>query len=284
MVFMKKILFSILFLISFVFTVFGQELLTFGGFHTQLYGYTDPRYTGDDKGDYLKTAAWYVGTEYLQRKVPTGVPELEHLVLGAATNILVQNSFTSKDLYAVPSLNIPSQQILSDPVANAGRFQLTLSGFGGLEEEWYGAQVGLSVFLKGYNEVSRQKYAADGSLVNADGRGWVFDSSLILPNFQFRLGPTAIPHFVISLFRGEYDPSYGALVAKVDVPLAGFGSLDVGGSLYQTASIFVEPTVKLGDFTASLRAGTILNYYDSSFTRVGVLEGAFLSGSVGTHW
>jgi hypothetical protein len=264
--------------------LFAQDLLTFGGYHTQLYGYTDKRYVGDDKGDYLKTLAWYGGVDYLQRHIVSDVPELQNFVLGAATNLYVQNDFSSRTLYAVPSQGIPNPEtILSDPVDHAGRFQLTLSGFGGFEDDWWGAEAGLSVFLKGFNETSRQKYAPDGSKIFVSGRGWVFDSSLIMPNFLFRLGPEKIPHMVFSLFRGNYDPGYGALVARVVIPL-GFGALDVGGTLYQTASIFVEPSVKLGSFDASVRVGTVLNYYDSSFTRVGIFEGAFVSGALDFRW
>ncbi len=280
---MKKIV-SLLCLCAAAFPSFAQELLTFGGYHTELHGYTDKRYIGDDKGDYLKTTAWYAGLDYLQKHIVTDVPELTNFVLGAATNLYVQNDFTSRTLYAVPSQGIPDPEtILGDPVDSAGRFQLTLSGYGGFEDDWWGAEAGLSVFLKGFNETSRLKYAPDGSKVSVTGRGWVFDSSLILPNFQIRVGQEKIPHMMFSLFRGNYDPGYGAFVAKVVIPMA-FGGLNVGGSLYQTASIFVEPTVKMGSFDAAVRVGTILNYYDSSFTRVGIFEGAFLSGSLNYRW
>lgn len=279
---MKKLI-ALLCLCAASVPLFAQDLLTFGGYHTQLHGYTDKRYVGDDKGDYLKTLAWYGGVDYLQRHVVTDVPELQNFVLGAATNLYVQNDFSSRTLYAVTSPSIPQETILGDPVARAGRFQATLSGFGGFEDDWWAAEAGLSVFLKGYNEQSRKKYNSSGTIVDVTGRGWVFDSSLILPNFLFRIGPEKIPHVVFSLFRGNYDPGYGALVARVVIPL-GFGALDVGGSLYQTASIFIEPTVKLGTFDASVRVGTILNYYDSSFTRVGIFEGAFISGALDYRW
>jgi len=280
---MEKIL-SSLFFVVLILPLSGQELLTFGGFHNQLHGYTDNRYVGTDKGDYLKTTAWYGGAEYLQKGVFADVPELKNVVLGAATNLYVQSDFSSRELYAVTTPAIPLEKILDDPVDRAGRFVYTLSGFGGFNETWWGAEVGLSAFLKGYNEQSRQKYDPTGNKISVDGRGWVFDSSLILPNFLVRLGPDNLPHFVLSLFRGNYDPGYGALLAKVVVPIQGFGSFQVGGSLYQTASIFVEPAVQMGNITASLRVGTILNYYDAAFTRVGIFEGAFLSGSLGFHW
>jgi hypothetical protein len=281
---MKTIISSLFVSLMVLTSATGQELLTFGGYHSQLFGYTDQRYVGSDKGDYLKTPAWYGGSEYLQRKVVPDVPELKNFVLGAATNLYVRSDFSSRTLYAVTTPAIAQETILGDPVDRAARFDYTLSGFGGFEEEWWGFQVGLSAFLKGYNEQTRQKYDASGNQVSVDGRGWVFDSSLILPNFLLRFGPEALPHFVASLYRGNYDPGYGALVAKVVIPFPSVGSLVVGGSLYQTASIFLEPSVQLGDTSLSLRGGTILNYYDPAFTRVGIFEGAFLSGSMGFHW
>lgn len=265
-------------------TAYAQDLLVFGGYHTQLYGYTDPRYIGNDKGDYLKAFGWFTGAEYNQTKIPTGIGALEHLSLGAAANLFVQNEFTSKSLYPVTNPVIAAQTILSDPVDRAARFQLGISAFGGFQEDWWGAEAGLSVFLKGYNETSRLKYDPTGTIVNADGRGWVFDNSLILPNFKLRIGAPSIPHFILYLFRGEYDPIYGVFGGKVVVPLKGFGAIIVGGSLYQTASIYLEPMFSISGMDFSIRTGTVLNYYDSAFTRVGIFEGAFLSGSVQFHW
>jgi hypothetical protein len=279
---MKKIV-SLLLLCGAALPLSAQQLLTFGGYHTELHGYTDDRYVGDDKGDYLKTSAWYGGVDYLQRHVVSDVPELQNFVLGAAGNLYVQDNFAMRSLYAVASQSIPAQTILSDPVDRAGRFQLTMSGFAGFEDDWWGAEAGLSVFLKGFNEQTRQKYDSSGGIINVTGRGWVFDSSVILPNFQFRIGPEKIPHMVFSLFRGDYDPNYGAFMARVVIPMA-FGGFDVGGTLYQTASIFVEPSLKMGNVDAAVRVGTVLNYYDSSFTRVGIFEGAFISGSLNFRW
>lgn len=281
---MKKFLFS-LFLLSYgTFVLGAQDLVTFAGYHNQLHGYTDSRYVGSDKGDYLKTLAWYGGAEFVQNGVVTANPATKNLVLGAAGNLYVQNAFDSKTLYAVSSPVIAAQTILGDPVDRAGRFQLTLSGFTGYRDEWWAAEGGLSVFLKGYEEKSRRKYDASGNVVEAEGRGWVFDNSLILPNLRLRAGAEDLPHFVLSLFRGHYDPGYGSFQARVVIPFGPGTNLQVGGSLYETASIFVEPTFRVAGFDVGLRAGTILNYNDSAFTRVGIFEGAFLAGSVGCHW
>jgi len=281
---MIKVISPLLLSVIFAGAAFGQEILVFGGYHTQLNGYTDQRYVGADKGDYLKTFAEYMGAEYLQRNLVTTIPELKDLVLGAGLNLIVRNEFTAKTLYAVPSKGIDAQTILGDENDSTGHFQLAVSGFGGLDREWWSLQGGVTVILNGYNEQVRQKYDASGTIYNDTGRGWVFDNSLILPNFFGRFGPVSIPHIELSLFRGDYDLSYGALMTKIVVPIQGFGSVNVGGSLYQTASIFLEPHFQIGQFNVGLRGGTILNYYDSSFTRVGIFEGAFLAASLGYRW
>jgi hypothetical protein len=284
---MKKILFSLFLLAIPLLWIQAQELETFAGYHTQLFGYTDDRYVDADKGDYLKSLAWYAGSEFTQHGFRTAYPESSHVVLGAALLLYEQAGFASKDLYKVTStsVNIAAQTVPANLADRAAKFQFIASGFGGWEDEWWGAEGGLSVFIKGSEETVRLMYAADGSVVNGPGRGWVFgDGSLILPNFKVRFGTLTLPHFTLALFRGNYDPNYGALQALVTLPFSPSFTLQAGGTFFQTSSLFVEPMVSFGDYTASVRGGTILNYNDAAFTRVGIFEGAFLSGSLGVRW
>jgi hypothetical protein len=284
---MKKILFSLFLLASTSFCLQAQELTTFGGYHTQLFGYTDNRYVDADKGDYLKSLAWYAGSEFIQHGFQTAYPESAHVVLGAALLLYEQAGFSPKDLYQVvsSSVNIAAQTVPANLKDRSAKFQFTASGFGGWEDEWWGAEGGLSVFVKGSDETVRLMYAADGTVVNGPGRGWVFgDGSLILPNFKLRFGTLTLPHFTLALFRGNYDPNYGALQALVTLPFSPSFALQAGGSFFQTSSLFVEPMVTFDTYTVSVRAGTILNYNDAAFTRVGIFEGAFLSGSLGVRW
>lgn len=263
----------------------SQELLTFAGYHTQLYGYTDDRYVDDDNGDYLKTVAWYTGTEFVQKGFDSESALSKRIVLGAGVLLYVQNAFDPVDLYAVPSQGIGAETVPSDREDRAARFQVVASAFGGYQSDWWGAEGGLSVFIVGVEESVRERYDTNGNIVEGEGRGWVFgEGSLILPNLRLRAGPEAYPHFELSLYRGHYDPGYGAFQARVVVPFNQQFTLQVGGSLFQTSSVFVEPGLTFGDFTASLRAGTILNYNDDDFTRVGVFEGAFLAGSLAVRW
>lgn len=282
---MKTILFSLLFVVAGVWSLGAQELTTFGGYHTQLLGYTDQRYVAKDKGDYLKTLATYAGTEFIQKGIKTDDPGSMNIVLGGAVLLFVQNGFESRTLYPVPTKNLLEETVPSNPSDKSARFQLTGSVFGGYQAEWWGAEGGLSVFIKGEEEKVRKKFNSLGVEVDSEGRGWVFgDGSLVLPNLRLRLGSEVLPHFVLSLYRGHYDPGYGAFQARVILPLDPAFTLQVGGSLFQTSSIFLEPTVNVGAYTVSLRAGTILNYNDAAFTRVGIFEGAFVSGAFGVRW
>lgn len=277
---MKKILISLL-LCGSAALVQGQDLLTFGGYHTQLHGYKDQRYVGDDKGDYLKALAWFTGTEIVQRGFKTDSPDSEHVVLGGGVLLYVQNGFDPVTLYGVPSQSIAQETVPSSLDARSSQFQLSASVFGGYQDTWWGAEGGLSVFIKGTEEKVREKWDAGGTKVSSPGRGWVFgDGSLILPNFRLRAGAEEYPHFLISLFRENYDPSYGALQARVVLPFQNRATLVVGGSLFQTSSIYVEPGIQVAAAHLALRVGTILNYNDAAFTRVGIFEGAFVSGSV----
>lgn len=285
---MKTFLFSLLLLTSSILTLGAQELTTFGGYHTQLFGYRDARYVDTtDQGDYLKSLAAYGGTEFVQNGIKTEDPGSMNIVLGGGVLLLVQNGFDPRTLYAVlgNGKNIGQEKVPSNSADQAAKFQLNASVFGGYRSEWWGAEGGLSVFIKGQEEKVRQRYDEQGNKVDGAGRGWVFgDGSLILPNLRLRLGSEALPNFVLSLYRGHYDPSYGAFQARVVLPFDKGFTLQVGGSLFQTSSIFLEPMVTFGAYTFSVRAGTILNYNDPAFTRVGIFEGAFVSGSIGARW
>jgi len=284
---MKPFLFSLFMTILASGGAFAQELLTFSGYHTQLYGYTDSRYTGTDKGDYLKTLAVYGGAEYIQRGLALDEDFAKHVVLGAASTVTVQNAFDPKSLYAVSGngYSIASQTVPASTSDAVGKTQVTLSGFGGYSDEWWGLEGGLTFVLKIVDEKTRQKVDATGTVYDSAGRGWVPDGTpSVLPNVQLRLGSQSFPHFVVSVYRGQYDPTYGYVQARVVVPFAGGSNLQVGGSFLQTASIFVEPTFRLGFVDLGVRAGTILNYNDAAFTRVGIFEGLFFAGSAVWHW
>lgn len=293
MLLMKKLFLSLLSLLALGAGLTAQEITSFWGYHTQLFGYEDRRYVDGDNGDYLKTFAQYLGAEFVQRGVKTDSPDSEHIVLGGAVLLYVQNSFSPRTLYAVvpgataaagaPTL---SEQIVpSDIDDRAARFQLTGSVFGGYQDEWWGAEGGLSVFVKGFEEKVRKRYNRVGEIVEGDGRGWVFgNGSLILPNFRLRVGTEVLPHFVVTLHREHYDPGYGAFQARVVLPFGDLFKLQVGGSMFQTSSIFVEPTVNLGGVSLAVRGGTILNYNDKAFTRVGIFEGLFVAASAGYRW
>lgn len=290
---MKKPFLSLLFVLALAVGLSAQEVTTFGGYHTQLFGYEDRRYVDGDNGDYLKTLAWYSGAEFVQRGVDTDSPDSQHIVLGGAVLLYVQNAFSPRTLYAVtPGAGAPAgaptlaeQTVPSDIDDRAARFQLTGSVFGGYTDEWWGAEGGLSVFIKGFEEKVRKRYARDGQIIDGAGRGWVFgNGSLVLPNLRLRVGTEVLPHFIVTLHREHYDPGYGAFQARVVMPFGQLFKLQVGGSMLPTSSIFVEPTVNLGDLSVAVRGGTILNYNDEAFTRVGIFEGLFVSGAVGYRW
>ena len=260
----------------------GNKLLVFGGYHNQLSGFSNPRYVGSDKGDYTNTLAWYSGVEYQHQGF--GSEYLDSFTVGGGAAFYLQNDFTPVNLYAVPSLGIPAQSFPTGTAAQ-GNFQLNVSGFAGINENWYAVELGLTVLMQGYNETTRQVYLADGTLGQAAGRGWVWgDNSLILPNFYVRLGPTNIPNITFEILREQYDPTYGSVLAYVRIPASKSFAFDLGGSFYSTYSFFLEPHYSWNGLNLNVRLGTTLNYNDPNFSRVGVFEGFFISSGLSYSW
>ncbi len=269
-------------------TIFDSEgdkhnnINTFFGYHNHLYGYKDKRYVAADKGDYLKTNAYYLGAEYRKSGFEMISPEMKNLELGGNVNMQKIGSYDSKTLYAVPSLGIPQETFPSSSKIQdrVSKFYLNIGFYAGWNLKWLGFDFGLTGLIDGYNEEYRKKVKADATVYKAKGRGWVTDGGMVIPNFHFRIGPESFAHFNFSFMRGHYDPTYGKLIADVVIPLNPYFSLKTGAYLYQTEAIFVEPILNISSISLGMRFGTILSYNDSKFTRVGITEGLFISGSV----
>lgn len=260
----------------------GKETLhtlsVYTGYHKHIYGYEDYRYVASDKGDYISALAGYAGVEY-ERKGLKGIdPQWEdNIMLGGNLNFYMQDKFSQKTLYAVPSLDIEEELIPKNQDDRESRFQLSFGFFVGYDNDWAALAGGLTAKLSGYDETVRLKYAPDGSIVDSDGRGWVWDDSILLPNFYFRFGWVEYPHLVLELYRENYDPGYGSLQGKLNIPASKNVHIAIGGSFWETSSVFLEPSLHFDAWSIAIRAGTVINYYDDDLSRVGVLEGFYSS-------
>lgn len=256
----------------------SHSLSFFTGYHNHIYGYEDQRYVASDKGDYISALAGYGGIEYERKGLKGLDPRWEKdILLGGNVNFYIQDKFSKKTLYAVPSREIPKETVPEDRDDRESRFQLSFGFFAGYDHQWVALTGGLTAKLSGYDETERLKYAPDGSIMDSDGRGWVWDDSILLPNFYFRFGWIEYPHLVFELYRENYDPGYGSLQGKINIPAHANFHIAIGGSFWETASVFLEPSLHMKNWFLGIRTGTIINYYDDDLSRVGVFEGFYSS-------
>lgn len=267
-----------------------SSLLIFGGYHNYLYGYKDRRYVDtEDQGDFIKTFGQYYGLEYSYLGFGQEFLSQDDIKVGGLINFYYRGSLKSKNLYAVPGHSIPQETILPNKNDRAPVAQTTLGIFGGLDHKWFEVNIGLHGKIQTEYESERLKYSASSTPSNpvyesTKGRGWVWSNSAMGVNFLGRLGLENSAHFTFAVFREDYDPNYGKVMAKIFIPLNSYFKMQVGTFLYPSNAVFIQPVISFAGLSLSPRVGVIVNYRDDYFEKVGILDGAFANFSASYNW
>jgi len=262
-----------------------NKVYFYGGMGNKIYGYQDRRYVDlSDQGDYVKRMTQLVGIEFHKTDLSSISQDLKDVRLGANILFNHHSSFAQKTLYAVPDKYISAEEIFDSKQDAFGRFWLNMGFFAGINKKWYGLDLGLTYVTKAMNEEKREKYLADGGTTEVDGRGWTWKDSSVEMNFYARLGLEDSINISFSYLRENYDPIYGKFMTKIHIPVFEYFSLNVGGYLYKTNSIFLEPAFVFDDFSLSLKLGTVINYNDDNITKVGITDSLFGGLSVSYEW
>jgi len=258
-----------------------DKFTMWGGTGKHLFGYKDERYAGSDKGDYLKSTTINVGIEYYKEGFGDYAGFLKDIRFG--TNIAFQKrgSFTQKTLPAMPEYSITEKTIPQKEEDINAESWINLGFFAGIDNKWYAIDLGLTISLNPYYEKERE-------LVNGekeDGKGWLWgNDNDVYPNFHFRLGKEDQAHFIVNVLREDYDVKYGVINLYVSLPIHKYLGLDIGGYLYQTDSIFIAPKLTIGDFTAKVKMGAVINYQDKVFTKVAIFDSLFGNLALSYEW
>lgn len=262
-----------------------NRIILFGGLHNHFYGYTDKRYVGDDKGDYLSTKAQQIGIEYYTTDFSSLLPELRDARFGGNLAFYRYDEFPSRKLPAVPGL-ADEETVPADYFDRVSKFWLNIGFFMGYQKKWYGLDFGLTVVLRAYDEKFREKYVDydAGTTEQAAGRGLIWDNARIYPNMHLRFGVETSPHFTLDILRGDYDAQYGFVQAKVVIPIISFFTLKLGGYLANTNAFFLEPTFSVYNVSLGIKVGTVLNYRDDHIERAGIEDSLIYSASIAYHW
>ncbi|MCP4137690.1 MAG: hypothetical protein GY754_42375 [bacterium] len=282
----------------------NSKLLLFGGQHKHLYGYTDARYVGADKGDYLESRLIYGGLELVSTDFSSWHSSLDDVSFGTNLNFYTIGG-KSGETYLQAS-TWPITYLRTDIPGNDNekgrRYGFNFGFFGGIDKKWYGLTGGLTGRVKHYTETNRKRRVIDedgnpvmvtdpntGSLieqtVDIKGRGLVADGEFsIRPNLFLRLGMEDKAHFTFSIFQEDYNPVYGIIQTKLVIPVNSYFTMKVGGYLYETTAIFVEPELNLGDFSISAKAGTFIGYKDDVMSKVDLVDSLFASASISYRW
>lgn len=266
-----------------------NSILFFGGYHSYLYGYRDRSYVDtDDQGDFLKATGQYYGVEYSHLGFGKNLPEVENVRIGGLLTYYYRGALPTKNLSSFKTT--PAGTIINqDPILpNANdRTQVVsvrVGVFAGLDEKWYELSAGFHANLESEYERERLKYDEFGAEVPSEGRGWMWSSSAMRMNFLARIGVKDNANFTLAIFREDYDPNYGKIMAKIFFPLNDYFKMQVGAFLYPTDAIFIQPVVMYQGVSISPRIGLIINYRDEDFEKVGIFEGLFMSAAATYNW
>ena len=247
-----------------------SKIMFWGNKSKFLYGYRDERYLSYDKGAYLTTDSFDLGTEYYKTGFEDYASSLKNLKAGFNVAFKKRNAFkpkTLKKIEDIPEKTVPKEESAINPES-----WLNIGFFAGIDAKWIGIDLGLTVSLNPYYE--KEIELIDGS--KEEGRGWMWGTDTnVYPNFYLRLGKEKRAHFVFNVLREDYDLKYGVINMYVSIPLNKYFILDIGGYLYQTDSLFTALTVKYNKLSAKFKIGSIVNYRDDEFTRVAIFDSVF---------
>ena len=266
----------------------GSSLTVFGGAGPALYGYTDLRYVGSDKGDYRKTGYRYGGLEF--KKMGFGEPGriIGNLLFGGGIVVVSTDAFSQKSLYEVVkdgSTFISASEVPPDgSPALLNKTSVNPEFFFGFNQKWYSAELGMTFMLTAIDEKHRVRLSPTGTETQVDGRGWIWSESSSRVNFSVRLGLEDHVNMRFDFMRNGYDPVNGTSVMALSVPILDFARVDVGSYLEPNQAVYVEPLFSFKAFSFSARAGTIVSTSSRHIERLAIEDSFFGALSFSYSW
>lgn len=266
---------------------YNSETTIFGGYSKYLYSYNDNRYVDSYKGDYISSNYQYYGIEFVHYGIKEGFDKGKDVVWGGNLVFAYQSALTQKNLYAVTSPSIPAETIPKNASDAEKRQTYYISGFVGIDKSWLGADIGLTGQLNRVYLKNRQYYAENGTIINKAANTWVMDNDnagTVHLNFKLRLGFKDSYNFIFEYYRDNYNPLYGTINSKIEIPVVSFMSLGFGTYVYPSNAVYIEPAFSFLGFKVKATGGMVLNYYDSKLRYTEVADSLFAAGSLTYSW
>jgi hypothetical protein len=271
-----------------------NKVMAWAGAHNDLYGYIDRRYQAQnpsssesrvrDQGDYIKSDSQYSGFEFYVSDFSYISKSLADMRFGFNVAMYHRDRYKQKTLYPVSIAGIPQETFPPTETKAIERWWFNPGFFVGADKKWIAVDLGLTMKSTIIVEKTRQRLDINGVYQPVKGRGAMFENSEWLMNFYFRLGPEDKPHFVLSVYRDDYDPVYGVFQSKMCFPLGAYFNINVGGYLYKTQSVFLEPGVRFFGVELSVKAGMIINYHDKAIARTSIKDSIYGACQLSYVW
>ncbi len=275
-----------------IFTSFSQG--------KKLVGFTDPRYTANDKTDYLKSDAMTGNLEFTV-KVP-------YQIKGNANDSTLQEIFHGTEYLRIggqlTGWGILSGQNVSIPKTsapiNGQAVSATLNsatrpgigfffGFGKRDLE---VDLGITMSLAFENEGSRTRRIVDangnpvldgsGNVTTEQvaGRGLFISNAFVLPTFKLAYGARGNLQFIVAAGRELFEFQRDYVQSYFRLPVLSFFKFDIGVGFFPNATLFMQPNFDIGPLTLGIRGGITLNYYDSELRRVSIPDAIYFGVSL----
>lgn len=266
----------------------------------KLAGYNDPRYTADDKTDYLKSGAQTANLEFgikIPYKVNKASDSIFSDVFGGMDHLRFGGQITGWSIpnganVAIPKLGPP---VNSTAPVSASIVAMTRPGVGfffGFGKKYFEIDLGLhiSADIQCENSRTRRVFDANGNAV-LDGSGNIVTEQVAgrgcspatiygLPTLKFSWGARGDLQFFIAAGRETFEFHRDYVQTYFRIPLMSFLKLDIGAGLFPNATIFMQPNVDLGPITLGIRAGISLNYYEKDLRYVSPDDAFYLGASL----
>lgn len=266
----------------------------------KLIGYTDGRYVGNDKTNYLKSDALTANIEFAI-KIP-------YRIRGGRSDSTLQDIFHGTDylrfggqLSGWSILNgssISAPKVGSIAASSATLPAQTRPGMGfffGFGKKDFELDIGFNMSLAFENEGSRTKYVfvngvqqldASGNPITEQesGRGLFISNAFVWPTFKMFWGARDSLQYFITAGRETFEVQRDYIQTFFRLPLGAIVRLDIGAGVYPNATFFLQPNFLIGPIMLGLRGGISLNYYSDDLKRVAVTDAIYLSGSLSARF
>lgn len=266
----------------------------------KLVGYNDPRYTAEDKSDYLKSRARTGNLEFAIKVPYAGMGGLAGTLGDIFTGteyLRFGGQVTGWATLEGSSISIPK---LGPPVNSADTVSQNLPSmtrigggfFFGFTKKDMEVDLGIHVSVDRECEGSRTRrvFDANGNAVldssgnvateQVPGRGCNFSTFYGLPTLKLSWGKRGNLQYVFAVGRETFEFQKDLLQTYFRIPLASFMRLDLGVGLYPNATFFIQPNFDIGPVTLGIRGGISLNRYAPELRRIATDDMFYFGASV----